>query len=152
MPSLIAGRRGRGATISTGARCHERAPSRGRLGVRINRSLLGWGVFFVVLGVVPLAVRQGAVPEETVARAWTLWPLLLIFAGIALVLRRTPVAPAASLAMAATFGLIGGGFLASGSIPGVGCGDQRHEVPFQAQSGQLGEAGEVDVQLLCGEL
>jgi hypothetical protein len=120
--------------------------------VRINRSLLGWGVFFVVLGAVPLAVRQGLVPEEAVARAWALWPLLLIFAGIGLVLRRTSVAPVASLAMAATFGLIGGGFLASGSIPGVACGDQRREAPFQPQSGQLASEAEVDVQILCGDL
>jgi hypothetical protein len=51
--------------------------------VRVNRSLLGWGVFLIVLGAVPLAVREGLVSEDVVANAWQLWPLVLVGAGVA---------------------------------------------------------------------
>ena len=46
--------------------------------MRVNRGLLGWGVFFIVLGAVPLAVRSGLLSEASLANAWQLWPLLLI--------------------------------------------------------------------------
>jgi hypothetical protein len=120
--------------------------------MRINRGLLSWGLFFVVLGAVPLAVRQGLVDEETVAQAWTLWPLLLILGGVGLLLRRTPIEPLAGVATAATFGLIVGGMLASGSVPLASCGDEQGGQPFASRSGELGPTAEVDLQLNCGEL
>ena len=57
--------------------------------MHVNRALLGWGVFFLVLGSVPLAVRYGLVDASAFATAWQLWPLLLIGAGLGLVLART---------------------------------------------------------------
>lgn len=120
--------------------------------MRINRGLLGWGLFFIVLGAVPLAVRQGLVAEETVARAWTLWPLLLILGGLGLLLRRTPIEPVAGLAVAAVFGLIAGSLIATGTVPLAGCGDEQGAQPFASRSGQLGDRAEVDLELNCGEL
>jgi hypothetical protein len=120
--------------------------------MRINRGLLKWGLFFIVLGAVPLAVRQGLVDEDTVARAWTLWPLLLVLAGIALLLRRTPVETAADLAVSVLFGLIAGGLLASGTVPVAGCGDDQAGQPFQARSGDLADRADVELELSCGEL
>jgi len=120
--------------------------------MHLNRTLLNWGVFFVLLGAIPLAVRLGLLTEEQVARAWTLWPLLLIAAGIGLLLRRTRLEFAGGLLSAATFGIIGGGLIASGGIPFASCGDERGSVAFPAQQGELGPKSEVDIRLNCGAL
>ena len=120
--------------------------------MHVNRGLLNWGVFFVLLGAIPLAVRQGLLSEEAVARAWTLWPLLLIAAGIGILLRRSPIEFAGGLITAATLGLIGGGLLASGGIPFGACGDETGSKPFTPQGGQLASTASVDVRLNCGEL
>lgn len=120
--------------------------------MHVNRSLLNWGVFLVLLGAIPIAVRQGLIPEETVARAWTLWPLLLVAAGVGLLLRRTRLEFVGGLLAAATFGVIGGGLLVSGGIPFGSCGDERDSVAFPAQEGTFAAAASVDVRLNCGEL
>ena len=103
--------------------------------MRVDRRLLGWGVFFILLGAVPLAVRQGLVPADAVSRAWTLWPLLLISAGIGLLLRRTPLEFVGGLLTAATLGLIGGALIAGGAIPFGGCSSDRDSTAFPAQHG-----------------
>jgi hypothetical protein len=120
--------------------------------MHVNRGLLNWGLFFILLGAIPLAVRQGLLTEDAVARAWTLWPLLLIGAGIGLVLRRTPFEFAGGLLSAATLGIIGGGLLASGGIPFASCGDESGSVAFPTRSGELGATAKVGIQLNCGEL
>lgn len=126
--------------------------------MRINRGVLGWGVFFVVVGLVPLAVRAGYVDADTVRRAWELWPLILIGIGLGLVLQRTPLAMAGGLLVAITFGLMGGSALAVGFGPvasfggcsfGAGSPDGR---AFPTQSGTLGDAADVSLDLSCGEL
>jgi hypothetical protein len=130
--------------------------------VHVNRSLLGWGVFFIVLGAVPLAVRSGVVDESMVGRAWQLWPLLLIGAGIGLVLSRTRVAVVGGLVVAATAGLMLGGLLASGingfaGFPSFGdgftsCIARSDAQPFPDQRGTLTSPATVDIELDCGEL
>jgi hypothetical protein len=120
--------------------------------MHVNRTLLNWGVFFILLGAIPVAVRQGLLREDDVARAWTLWPLLLIAAGIGLVLRRTRLEFVGGLVSAATLGIIGGGLLASGVIPFGSCGDDQDSVAFPPQRGDLAATATVDVRLNCGEL
>jgi len=120
--------------------------------MRINRSLLGWGLFFIVLGAVPLAVRQGLITPDQASRAWTLWPILLILGGLGLLLRRTPIEPLTGLASAATFGLIAGGLIAGGGVPIGSCGDDAGGRAFPTRSGPLGSSADVEVSLLCGEL
>ncbi len=120
--------------------------------MHVNRALVNWGVFFILLGSIPLAVRQGILREDDVARAWTLWPLLLVGAGIGLVLRRTRLEFVGGLLSAATFGIIGGGLLTSGGIPFGSCGDGQGSVAFPAQSGDLAATAAVEVRLNCGEL
>jgi hypothetical protein len=84
------------------------------------------GVFLVLLGGVPLAVAQGWIPEDTVARAWELWPLILIGAGVGLILSRTPLRALGGIIVAGTFGVILGAMLAVGfggfSVGNIGCG------------------------------
>jgi hypothetical protein len=120
--------------------------------MRLNRTLLNWGVFFILLGAIPIAVRQGLLTEDQVSRAWTLWPLLLIAAGIGLLLRRTRLEFVGGLLAAATFGVIGGGLIASGGIPFGSCGDEQGSIAFPAKSGSLAANAAVDVRLNCGEL
>src|SRR4051794_28247992 len=76
---------------ATGDNGRRATTSRG-MTMRVNRGLLGWGVFFLVLGAVPLVVAYGGVAASTFDRAWQLWPLLLIGAGLGLVFARTRAA------------------------------------------------------------
>jgi hypothetical protein len=78
----------------------------------INRPLLGWGVFFIATGGVLLAVEGGLVSATAVRAALGLWPVLLIAIGIAIILRRTRLAFAGGVAVAATAGLLLGGAIA----------------------------------------
>jgi hypothetical protein len=125
--------------------------------VRINRGLLGWGVFFIVVGVVPLAVQQGLVDEEVARRAWQLWPLILIGIGLGLVLRHTRAALVGGLVVSVTFGLMVGSALAVGFAPvgfgscGIGSASGEGD-PFPTQSGTLDPDARVSVDMSCGEL
>lgn len=126
--------------------------------MHVNRGLLGWGVFFIVMGAVPLAVDAGLIDEDVVGRAWQLWPLILIGIGIGLILRRTKAAVVGGLVVAVTCGLIAGGVLAAGVAPGIGfeacgfgVGDDRGD-PFPEQAGTLGAGSSVNLELRCGEL
>ncbi len=102
----------------------------------VDRRLLNWGVFLVLLGGVPLAVAQGWIPRDTVANAWELWPFILIGAGIGLLLRRTPLRGLGGFIVAATFGTIFGAMLAVGvagiggiGIGSLGCGSAATDAP-----------------------
>jgi hypothetical protein len=82
--------------------------------MRINRRFIGWGVFFIVLGAVPLAVRGGVLDADLVRRAWELWPLILVGIGLGLVLERTELAVIGSIIVGLTFGVMGGALIATG--------------------------------------
>lgn len=126
--------------------------------MRINRGLFGWGIFFIVLGAVPLAVRAGVVDEGVIRRAWELWPLILVGIGLGLLLRRTPIAIVGSVVVAVTFGLMAGSLVATGvgAVGGLGpCGlDHRTSAgdPFPAQSGTLAGTARVRLEMNCGSL
>src|SRR5664280_2971296 len=72
----------------------------------VDRGRLNWGVFFIVLGAVPLAYHQGAVSSSAIGEAWRLWPLILVGIGLGFVLSRTPAAFLGGLVVAATLGLV----------------------------------------------
>lgn len=42
--------------------------------MRVNRSLFGWGLFFIAAGAVPIAIQGGVLTREMAAQAWQLWP------------------------------------------------------------------------------
>ena len=126
--------------------------------MHVNRGLLGWGVFFITLGCVPLALRAGYLDPAFVARAWELWPLVLVGIGLGLILRRTRAAAIGGLVVAVTFGLMGGALL-TGGLPAMGgisaCGfgpGGGNGSPFPDQAGSLALEAEVDLELNCGEL
>ena len=54
--------------------------------MHVRRGFLGWGVFLILAGAVPLAVRAGYLDDDQVGRLWTLWPLILIGIGVGLIL------------------------------------------------------------------
>ena len=125
--------------------------------MHVNRRLLGWGVFFITLGCVPLAVRAGYLDPAAIARAWELWPLILVGIGLGLILRRTKAAAVGGLVVAVTCGLMGGALLA-GAVPtasglsACGFGSSGSGSAFPAQGGSLGSQATVDLELNCGEL
>ncbi|MGK2852341.1 MAG: hypothetical protein ACSLFN_15730 [Candidatus Limnocylindrales bacterium] len=122
--------------------------------MRIDRDLLGWGVFFAVAGGLALAIQQGAVADRA---WWSFWPLILVGIGIGLILRRTALEAVGGLVVAATFGLMVGGSLAGGvgglgALPSGVCGPGNGGTPFEPQRGSLGIATSVAVELDCGDL
>jgi hypothetical protein len=125
--------------------------------MHVNRGLMGWGVFFIVLGAVPLAVQAGMLDSEVVRRAWELWPLILIGIGLGLVLARTRLAILGTLVVAVTFGLMGGALIATGigaagGITSCGFGGGQGGDAFQTQAGVFGGDASVRLEMNCGEV
>jgi hypothetical protein len=127
----------------------------------VDRRLLNWGVFLVLLGGVPLAVAQGWIPRDTVVNAWELWPFILIGAGIGLLLRRTPLRGLGGIIVAATFGTILGAILAVGvggigsiGIGNLGCGAAEANAPqiLHQQGTFEGGAGTVLLSANCSSI
>ena len=123
--------------------------------MHIDRRLLGWGVFFILVGALPLAVRGGYLDAASVSSWPSLWPLLLIGWGLGLLLRRTPVEWIGGGVTAVVLGLMAGGALATGfqGIPQVsGCGGDGQGTAFAAQGGTLANGAQLDVEFNCGTL
>jgi hypothetical protein len=123
--------------------------------MRVDRRLLGWGLFFILVGAIPLATRAGLLDPEVVGQWLSLWPLLLIAWGIGLVLRRTRIDWIGGAIAAVVFGIMAGGLLATGfgGAPiSSGCGGQSGGTAFATQSGTFAGTGQLNVELSCGSL
>jgi hypothetical protein len=123
--------------------------------MHIRRGALNWGVFLILAGAVPLAVRAGYLTDEQVTRLWSLWPLVLVGIGVGLILSRTNFNFLGGLVIAATFGLMVGGLLSGGvnGFPTSACGSDSGGVAFPARNGSIvGTSGTVDLRLDCGDL
>lgn len=123
--------------------------------MHVDRRLLGWGLFFVLLGAIPIAVRAGLLDKELVAQWPLLWPVLLIGWGLGLLLRGTPLALVGGAVAAVTFGIMGGGALASGfgGIPfASGCGSTTTATAFATRTGEFGASARTDLVFNCGNL
>jgi len=124
----------------------------------VDRRLLNWGVFLVLLGGIPLAVAQGWISRDVVTRAWELWPLILIGAGIGLILGATPLRAIGGVIVAGTLGTMLGALLAVGfgglSLGGLGCGGGAGTAPQVLQeSGSFdGGTGAVLLTANCASL
>lgn len=123
--------------------------------MRIDRRLLGWGLFLIIVGAIPLLVRGGYLDRDLVGDWPSLWPLLLIGWGLGLVLRRTPGELLGSAISVAVLGIMVGGLIATGfgGFPAFGaCGDGTAATSFAGRSGALSETGRINVEFNCGTL
>lgn len=122
--------------------------------MRIDRRLLGWGLFLIIVGAIPLLVRGGYLDRDLIREWPSLWPLLLIGWGLGLLLRRTPGELIGSAISVAVLGVMLGGLIATGfgGFPAIGCGDGTGGSSFGNRSGTLGERGNVGIEFNCGTL
>jgi hypothetical protein len=124
----------------------------------VDRRLLNWGVFLVLVGGIPLAVSQGWIDRDIVARAWELWPFILIGAGVGLILAATPLRALGGVIVAATLGTMLGSLLAVGfggfSLGSFGCGPAEADAPqVAAERGAFdGGTGRVVLDANCAEI
>jgi hypothetical protein len=122
--------------------------------MRIDRRLVGFGLFLITVGGVMVAVRQGLIGEADARRALTLWPLILVGTGLSIVLAGRPGAWLGGGLLALTFGAMLGGVAATGVFPTVGLcgGDRGHGAAFGDRGGTLGSNAHVTVEQDCGDL
>jgi hypothetical protein len=122
--------------------------------MHVRRSVLGWGVFLILAGAVPLAARAGYLTDDQIERLWQLWPLILIGIGTGVVLSRTRFGLIGGLIVAATFGLMVGGLLSGGlgTVTGTGCGVDSRTAAFPNREGLISNTGTVSIDLACGDL
>ncbi|MFI5259478.1 MAG: hypothetical protein ACHQ01_07720 [Candidatus Limnocylindrales bacterium] len=116
--------------------------------MRVDRGRLNWGIFFIVLGAVPLAYQQGGVSASTLGDAWRLWPLILVGIGLGFVLSRTPAYFVGGLIVAICLGLVFGSALAVG--PNIGCGGDGNSTRTVSQTGSFAGNPSVQLDLQCG--
>jgi hypothetical protein len=121
--------------------------------MRARRSLLGWGVFLVCLGAVPLAVQAGWLDRATVGGLVQLWPLILVGIGLGLMLRMTPLEALGGIVVAGTFGVLIGVALAGG-IAGVasGCPGARSGGQQISQNGAFAGSASVNLEFTCADV
>ena len=123
--------------------------------MHVDRRLLGWGIFFVLLGAVPLAVRAGLLDKALIGQWALLWPVLLIGWGLSLLLRGTPLVLIGGAVSAITFGVMGGSAIATGfgGIPfASGCSSTTADTAFATRTGDFGTTARADLVLNCGTL
>src|SRR3954454_826641 len=123
--------------------------------MHVDRRLLGWGLFFILVGGIPLAVRTNLLSASVVGQWANLWPLVLIGWGVGLLLRSTPIDWIGGALTAITFGIMGGGFLATGwsALPfATGCSSSGPTTAFEGRTGDLGQTAQVDIDFNCGSL
>lgn len=116
--------------------------------MRVDRGRLNWGIFFIVLGAVPLAYQQHAVSSSALGEAWRLWPLIIVGIGLAFVLSRTPAFFVGGTLVAVCFGLVFGSAIAIG--PNVGCGGGGNNSQSISRTGSFQSASVVELNLQCG--
>jgi hypothetical protein len=123
--------------------------------VHIDRRLLGWGAFLIIVGAIPLLVRGGYLDPDLVDEWPSLWPLLLIGWGLGLVLRRTPGELLGSAISVVVLGVMVGGLISGGfgGFPAFGaCDGSSGGTPFGNRSGTLEADGQVGIEFNCGTL
>lgn len=120
----------------------------------VHRRRLGWGVFLICLGIVPLAVQLGWIDPIAAASVLRVWPFILIGIGASLALRMTRYRVVGGAISGAATGLVLGVFFAGGlASPSVICsGSQPASVPTN-QNGTFGSSSaDVNIELTCGEI
>ena len=138
-----------------GSRAARAGSARYRARVRIHRDLVGWGIFFIVAGGIPLAVQTGLLDPAVLDRWWSYWPLILIGIGLGLIFTRTPIEMLGGLIVSGTLGLLAagiltGGFGGIGDFPSTVCGPGGGGTAFPPRSGRFETDAAVRVEVDCG--
>jgi hypothetical protein len=125
--------------------------------MRVDRGYLFWGIFFVLLGAIPLADREGWIEVGGLGDIWRLWPLVLIGIGAAILFSRTSMGLIVTIVAAVILGALAGAAISSiggGGIGGVfDCvGTSDRELARTTRDGTLQPGGDVRVRLDCGDL
>jgi hypothetical protein len=123
--------------------------------MHIRRSFLGWGVFLILAGAVPLAVRGGYLTTDQIGRLWTLWPLILVGVGVGLILTRTRFDFIGGIIVAATLGLMAGGLISTGvgAVSTGACGEGGRTAAFPARDGAFATTGgSVQIDADCADV
>lgn len=122
--------------------------------VRVDRGYLFWGIFFVVLGLIPLADREGWVDVGGVRDVVRLWPLVIIGVGVVILFSRSRLALVATVAGALVLGTLAGTALTSlggGTVfDCIRVGDAA--LPRTTTRGTLDPSGSARVHIDCGDL
>lgn len=119
--------------------------------MRVDRRFLYWGVFFVAMGAVMVAVDLRALDPSRVLDALSLWPLAIVVVGVAILVRRTRANPAAWVVAAALPGLVLGGAVAAAPRVVIDCGSAAPTIT-QDVAGSFSGPATVDVTAGCGTL
>lgn len=121
--------------------------------MRIDRNFVGWGIFLIILGGIPLLHQQGLIQTDALRAGPSLWPLIIVGIGLGLLLRETAIDWAGGLLVAATAGVIGGSLLATGGgfTTGICSGDAAGP-PLRVADGTMTGGGAISVDLPCGDL
>jgi len=119
--------------------------------MRIDRGYLFWGIFFVLLGLIPLADREGWLQVGGLGDAGRLWPLIIIGIGLVIVFSRTRLALVATTIAALVLGTLAGTALAFWGGGGLDCrltdGPARQRT---TTAGVLDADPSVRIHLVCG--
>src|SRR5512141_1496957 len=118
--------------------------------MNLAKGRLNWGVFFIVLGIIPLAYHQGVITQSQIADSWRLWPLIVVGIGVGFLLSRTPAYFVGGMVVAATLGLIFGSLFAVG--PNIGCnnGNENGSAANVTRAGTFDGSSTVQLNLQCG--
>jgi hypothetical protein len=118
--------------------------------MRIERRFVEWGVFFIALGALPLAVQLGRLDRTALADSGRLWPFLLIAIGLGVLLGRSRFGLPFRLLPPIALGLLIGAALAGG-LGAIGCfaGDQQ-PAALPADGGTLSSRATVGMTVDCG--
>jgi hypothetical protein len=120
-----------------------------------RRRYLGWGVFLICVGIVPLAYQAGLIDIAGLGQVVRLWPLIVIAIGMGIALRASRYRGLAGVLVAGVLGLLVGASLAGGVSTIGGCtGSQSSDgTPFNdsgdASSGAPNEPLRVNVDVSC---
>jgi hypothetical protein len=124
--------------------------------MRVHRGSLFWGLFFLLLGAVPLADRAGLIDVAAWIDPARLWPLAIIAVGIAVLVSRTQFALLGTLVAAVVLGGLVGSMVAVGSgfVMNAGdCGgDSRTNMQHVSKAGSLDAGSALDLRFNCGTL
>jgi hypothetical protein len=123
--------------------------------MRIDRGYLFWGIFFVLLGAIPLADREGWIDVGGLGDAIRLWPLIIIGIGVVILFSRSRLALVATVVAALALGTMAGTALSSfggGTVFECIRVGETAALPRTTTSGTLDPSPEIRLRIDCGDL